>query len=98
MPLPTIHRTVVVSHHDRCASDLVALARRRYLRSVTFLSITFGNIEKVVSDVAFVIVQQVNGDGLSLALSSTELDTLKADILKEIRSEIQKVKQEIIEG
>ncbi|XP_011184511.2 protein enabled isoform X3 [Zeugodacus cucurbitae] len=43
------------------------------------------------------ILKQVNGDGLSLALSSTELDTLKADILKEIRSEIQKVKQEIIE-
>nr|XP_036230241.1 protein enabled isoform X8 [Bactrocera oleae] len=42
-------------------------------------------------------ILKVNGDGLSLALSSTELDTLKADILKEIRSEIQKVKQEIIE-
>lgn len=51
-----------------------------------------------VFNMAFVVVQQVNGDGLSLALSSTELDTLKADILKEIRSEIQKVKQEIIEG
>lgn len=40
--------------------------------------------------------QQVNGDGLSIALS--DLDSLKAEIVREMRLEIQKAKQEIIEG
>ena len=43
------------------------------------------------------IFQQVNGDGLSLALSA-DLDSLKADLLREMRLEIQKAKQEIIDG
>lgn len=41
-------------------------------------------------------LQQVNGDGLSIALS--DLDSLKAEIVREMRLEIQKAKQEIIEG
>lgn len=40
--------------------------------------------------------QQVNGEGLSIALS--DLDSLKAEIVREMRLEIQKAKQEIIEG
>ena len=46
----------------------------------------------------FALAQQVNGDGLSLALSGSDLDALKADIVREIRCEIQKAKQEIIDG
>lgn len=42
-------------------------------------------------------LQQVNGDSLSLPLSA-ELDNLKADILREIRTEVQKAKQEILDG
>lgn len=42
-------------------------------------------------------LQQVNGDGLSLPFSA-ELDNLKAEILREIRTEIQKAKQEILDG
>ena len=38
----------------------------------------------------------MNGDGLSIALS--DLDSLKAEIVREMRLEIQKAKQEIIEG
>lgn len=44
------------------------------------------------------LCQQVNGDGLSLALSNSDLDTLKAEIVREMRLEIQKVKNEIIDG
>ncbi|XP_041566427.1 protein enabled isoform X10 [Drosophila elegans] len=44
------------------------------------------------------ILKQVNGDGLSLALSNGDLDTLKAEIVREMRLEIQKVKNEIIEA
>ncbi|XP_017033412.1 protein enabled isoform X2 [Drosophila kikkawai] len=44
------------------------------------------------------ILKQVNGDGLSLALSNGELDTLKAEIVREMRLEIQKVKNEIIDA
>lgn len=43
-------------------------------------------------------LKQVNGDGLSLALSNGDLDTLKAEIVREMRLEIQKVKNEIIDG
>lgn len=43
------------------------------------------------------ILKQVNGDGLSIA-NSHELETLKADILREVRLEINKAKQEIIDG
>lgn len=39
----------------------------------------------------------MNGDSLSLPLSA-ELDNLKADILREIRTEVQKAKQEILDG
>lgn len=39
----------------------------------------------------------MNGDGLSIA-NAHDLDTLKAEILREIRTEINKAKQEIIEG
>lgn len=50
---------------------------------------------------AFVFVrklQQVNGgDSLSLPFSA-EMDTFKAEILREIRTEVQKAKQEIIDG
>lgn len=42
--------------------------------------------------------QQVNGgDSLSLPLTA-ELDNLKAEILQEIRTEVQKAKQEILDG
>ncbi|XP_062128671.1 protein enabled isoform X5 [Drosophila sulfurigaster albostrigata] len=44
------------------------------------------------------ILKQVNGDGLSLALSNSDLDTLKAEIVREMRLEIQKVKNEIIDA
>ncbi|XP_017014452.2 protein enabled isoform X9 [Drosophila takahashii] len=44
------------------------------------------------------ILKQVNGDGLSLALSNGDLDTLKAEIVREMRLEIQKVKNEIIDA
>ncbi|KAH8402272.1 hypothetical protein KR009_010967, partial [Drosophila setifemur] len=43
-------------------------------------------------------ILKVNGDGLSLALSNGDLDTLKAEIVREMRLEIQKVKNEIIDG
>nr|XP_017033419.1 protein enabled isoform X7 [Drosophila kikkawai] len=43
-------------------------------------------------------ILKVNGDGLSLALSNGELDTLKAEIVREMRLEIQKVKNEIIDA
>ncbi|KAI8035843.1 hypothetical protein M5D96_011274 [Drosophila gunungcola] len=43
-------------------------------------------------------ILKVNGDGLSLALSNGDLDTLKAEIVREMRLEIQKVKNEIIEA
>lgn len=43
------------------------------------------------------ILKQVNGDGLSLALSA-DLDSLKAEIVREVRLEIQKAKQEIIDA
>lgn len=43
------------------------------------------------------ILKQVNGDGLSIA-NGHELDTLKAELLQEIRLEINKAKQEIIDG
>lgn len=39
----------------------------------------------------------MNGDGLSIA-NSHELEALKADILREVRLEINKAKQEIIDG
>lgn len=39
----------------------------------------------------------MNGDGLSIA-NAHDLDTLKAEILREMRTEINKAKQEIIEG
>lgn len=42
-------------------------------------------------------LQQLNGDGLSLPLQ-TDLDSIKADIIREMRVEINKAKQEIIEG
>ncbi|EDV98494.1 protein enabled isoform X2 [Drosophila grimshawi] len=43
-------------------------------------------------------ILKVNGDGLSLALSNSDLDTLKAEIVREMRLEIQKVKSEIIDA
>lgn len=43
------------------------------------------------------ILKQVNGDGLSIA-NSHELEALKADILREMRIEINKATKEIIEG
>lgn len=43
------------------------------------------------------ILKQVNGDGLSIA-NVHELDTLKAELMREIRLEINKAKQEIIDG
>lgn len=44
------------------------------------------------------ILKQVNGDGgLSIA-NSHDLETLKAEILREIRLDINKAKQEIIDG
>ncbi|XP_032570755.1 protein enabled isoform X4 [Drosophila sechellia] len=43
-------------------------------------------------------ILKVNGDGLSLALSNGDLDTLKAEIVREMRLEIQKVKNEIIDA
>uniref|UniRef100_A0A1A9ZCX5 VASP_tetra domain-containing protein n=1 Tax=Glossina pallidipes TaxID=7398 RepID=A0A1A9ZCX5_GLOPL len=42
------------------------------------------------------ILKQVNGDGLSLALSGSDLEQLKAEIVREMRLEMQKVKEEII--
>jgi VASP tetramerisation domain len=41
--------------------------------------------------------QQVNGDGFSLP-NPIDLDTFKAEILREMRAELAKTKQEIIEG
>ncbi|XP_017146933.1 protein enabled isoform X2 [Drosophila miranda] len=43
-------------------------------------------------------ILKVNGDGLSLALSNGDLETLKAEIVREMRLEIQKVKTEIIDA
>lgn len=43
------------------------------------------------------ILKQVNGDGLSIA-NVHELETLKAELMREIRMEISKAKQEIIDG
>lgn len=43
------------------------------------------------------ILKQVNGDGLSIA-NPHELENMKAEIIREIRSEINKAKQEIIDG
>lgn len=43
------------------------------------------------------ILKQVNGDGLSIA-NSHELEALKADILREMRMEINKATKEIIDG
>lgn len=43
------------------------------------------------------ILKQVNGDGLSIA-NTHELEALKAEILREVRLEINKAKQEIIDG
>ncbi|XP_055922851.1 protein enabled isoform X2 [Eupeodes corollae] len=43
------------------------------------------------------ILKQVNGEGLSLALSA-DLDSLKAELVREMRLEIQKAKQEIIDA
>ncbi|XP_017837815.1 protein enabled isoform X3 [Drosophila busckii] len=43
-------------------------------------------------------ILKVNGDGLSLALSNSDLDSLKAEIVREMRLEIQKVKNEIIDA
>lgn len=40
----------------------------------------------------------MNGDGLSTTLSGTDLEQLKSEIIKEMKLEIQKVKQEIIDG
>lgn len=40
----------------------------------------------------------MNGDGLSLALSGSDLEQLKAEIVREMRLEMQKVKEEIING
>lgn len=42
-------------------------------------------------------LQQVNGDGLSLS-SSADLENLKAEILREIRTEMHKATQEILDG
>lgn len=43
------------------------------------------------------ILKQVNGDGLSIA-NAHELEALKADILREVRIEINKATKEIIDG
>lgn len=43
------------------------------------------------------ILKQVNGDGFSVA-NSHDLETFKAELLREIRLEINKAKQEIIDG
>lgn len=43
------------------------------------------------------ILKQVNGDGLSIS-SAHELEALKADILREVRIEINKATKEIIDG
>lgn len=43
------------------------------------------------------ILKQVNGDGLSIA-NSHELEALKADILREMRIELNKATKEIIDG
>ncbi|XP_011293202.1 protein enabled isoform X2 [Musca domestica] len=44
-------------------------------------------------------ILKVNGDGLSVAgLSNSDLEQLKAEIVREMKTEIQKVKQEIIEA
>lgn len=43
------------------------------------------------------ILKQVNGDGLSIA-NSHELEALKADILREMRLELNKATKEIIDG
>lgn len=40
----------------------------------------------------------MNGDSLSLPFSAELMDNLKADILREIRTEVQKAKQEILDG
>ncbi|TMW50074.1 hypothetical protein DOY81_004842, partial [Sarcophaga bullata] len=42
-------------------------------------------------------ILKVNGDGLSVALSGSDLEQLKAEIVREMKQEIQKVKQEIID-
>ncbi|KAI8116883.1 Protein enabled [Lucilia cuprina] len=42
--------------------------------------------------------QQVNGDSLSVALSGSDLEQLKAEIVREMKQELQKVKQEIIDA
>lgn len=43
------------------------------------------------------ILKQVNGDSLSLA-TPQELENLRADIIREMRIEINKAKQEILDG
>lgn len=43
------------------------------------------------------ILKQVNGGDLSIA-TSNDFENLKAEIIREIRNEITKAKQEIIEG
>ncbi|XP_075169714.1 ENAH actin regulator enabled isoform X2 [Haematobia irritans] len=44
-------------------------------------------------------ILKVNGDGLSMAaLSGSDLEQLKAEIVREMKTEIQKVKQEIIDA
>lgn len=44
------------------------------------------------------ILKQVNGDSLSLPFSPEVMDNLKAEILREIRTEVQKAKQEILDA
>lgn len=43
------------------------------------------------------ILKQVNGDALSLA-TPQELESLRTEIVREMRAEIQKAKQEILDG
>lgn len=43
------------------------------------------------------ILKQVNGDALSLA-TPQELESMRTEIIREMRAEIQKAKQEILDG
>lgn len=91
-------RTAAASRHVPCASVSAAPARRLFSRYAQreMQSTDPHNLNNSLS--LSVCAQQVNGDGLSLALSNSDLDTLKAEIVREMRLEIQKVKNEIIDG
>lgn len=93
-----IQRTAAASRHVPCANVSAALARRPYSRCAPCVVQSSHPHHSNPALSSLSLCQQVNGDGLSLALSNSDLDTLKAEIVREMRLEIQKVKNEIIDG